>query len=303
MDGKLSLLRRTAAATIAVLAVAALPTSASAATHGPKVRVIVRVSSHDALGNARDVVASLGGNVTLDLGIINGFAADVPSDAVAVLDATPGVDSVTPDATVHMNDDVGGYGGIDPRPRLGSLYNVAHMVSADDMWEAGISGAGVDVAVLDTGIAPVTGLAGRYVNGPDLSLDAMGPGTAGLDGYGHGTAMASIIAGRDPNAPTNVKDLREASSKQFVGIAPGSRVVNVKVGAFDGASDVSQVIAGIDWVVQHAHDGGRNIRVLNLSFGTDGVQDYVLDPLTFATEAAWHNGIVVVVSAGNTGFG
>jgi serine protease AprX len=79
--------------------------------------------------------------------------------------------------------------------------------------------------------------------------------------------------------------------------------VNVKVGSFDGATDVSQVIAAIDWVVQHRNDNGLNIRVLNLSFGTDGVQDYQLDPLTYAVEQAWHAGIVVVVSAGNGGYG
>src|SRR3712207_9027728 len=46
-----------------------------------------------------------------------------------------------------------------------------------------------------------------------------------------------------------------------------------------------------------------NIRVLNMSFGTDGVQDYVLDPLAYAAEQAWHKGIVVVVAVGNEGFG
>jgi serine protease AprX len=66
---------------------------------------------------------------------------------------------------------------------------------------------------------------------------------------------------------------------------------------------VSQVIAAIDWVVQNRNANGMNIRVLNLSFGTDGVQDYVLDPLTHAVEVAWRKGIVVVASAGNTGFG
>jgi serine protease AprX len=64
---------------------------------------------------------------------------------------------------------------------------------------------------------------------------------------------------------------------------------------------VSQVIAGIDWVVSNRTANGMNIRVLNLSFGTDGVQDYQLDPLAYAAEAAWRAGIVVVVSAGNRG--
>ena len=49
----------------------------------------------------------------------------------------------------------------------------------------------------------------------------------------------------------------------------------------------------------HAQDAGLNIRVLNLSFGTDSTQDYRLDPLAHAAEVAWYRGIVVVVSAGN----
>ena len=66
-------------------------------------------------------------------------------------------------------------------------------------------------------------------------------------------------------------------------------------------TDISQVITAIDWVVQHRDDDGLNIRVLNLSFGTDGAQDYLLDPLTYAVDVAWRKGIVVVVAAGNRG--
>ena len=84
-------------------------------------------------------------------------------------------------------------------------------------------------------------------------------------------------------------------------MAPDSRIVSVKVAGHDGATDVSQVIAAVDWVVQHRNDNGMNIRVLNLSFGTDSSQSYVLDPLAHAVEQAWKNGIVVVVSAGNDG--
>src|SRR5205085_152935 len=78
---------------------------------------------------------------------------------------------------------------------------------------------------------------------------------------------------------------------------------SVKVADAVGATDVSQVIAAIDWVVQHRHDNGLNIRVLNLSFGTDGSQDYLLDPLVHAADVAWNAGIVVVVAAGNRGSG
>jgi serine protease AprX len=101
--------------------------------------------------------------------------------------------------------------------------------------------------------------------------------------------MAGIIAGND------------GTDGGFKGVAPSSRIVSVKVGARDGSVDVSQIIAGIDWVVQHAHDNGLNIRVLNLSVGTSSTQYYVNDPLAHAAENAWRHGIAVVVAAGNDG--
>src|SRR5262249_59392915 len=63
-----------------------------------------------------------------------------------------------------------------------------------------------------------------------------------------------------------------------------------------------QVIAAIDWVVQHAHDPGFNIRVINLSYGTNTKQPYDADPLAYAVEQAWKKGIVVIAAAGNTGY-
>jgi len=75
----------------------------------------------------------------------------------------------------------------------------------------------------------------------------------------------------------------------------------LKVGAADGATDVTQVIAAVDWVTQHAHDPGMNIRVLNLSYGTASTQAYTSDSLAQAVEQAWKHGIVVVAAAGNDG--
>ncbi len=84
-------------------------------------------------------------------------------------------------------------------------------------------------------------------------------------------------------------------------MAPDARIVNVKVGDAHGAVDVTQVIAAIDWVIEHRNDNGMNIRVINLAYGTDGTQAYEVDPLSLAVERAWHAGIVVVVAAGNDG--
>src|SRR5204863_5662251 len=60
-------------------------------------------------------------------------------------------------------------------------------------------------------------------------------------------------------------------------------------------------VAAINWVVEHKDDPGMNIRVLNLSYGTDSLQPYQLDPITYAAEQAWKHGIVVVVAGGNDG--
>jgi serine protease AprX len=111
--------------------------------------------------------------------------------------------------------------------------------------------------------------------------------------------MASIIVGRDQ--PSTGSTYANNSSHKFNGVAPDARLISLKVATNSGATDVSQVIAAIDWVVANRRTGGLNIRVLNLSFGTDSTQDPSIDPLCFAVENAWRAGIVVVVASGNDG--
>ena len=81
--------------------------------------------------------------------------------------------------------------------------------------------------------------------------------------------MAGLIAGKDA-APRHTR----APASATAGMAPDARIVSVKVGVADGGTDVSQVIAAIDWVVQHRNDDDLNIRVINLSYGTNSAQDY-----------------------------
>src|SRR4051794_14254548 len=188
--------------------------------------------------------------------------------------------------------------GYDAVGDKGSLNNIAQVIGAQAAYAAGFTGKGVGVALIDTGVSPVAGLtSGNVVNGPDLSFDSQDPSTAHLDGFGHGTHLASIIAGRDvAGTPASYLD-----PSRFTGVAPDANLVNVKVGASNGDVDVSQVIAAIDWVVQHRKDEALNIRVINLSYGTDSVQDSMVDPLAYAVENAWKNGIVVVAAGGNEG--
>ena len=166
------------------------------------------------------------------------------------------------------------------------------------MHSAGFTGKGVGVALIDTGVTEVRGLdTGNVYHGPDLSFDSQDPELTNKDAYGHGTHLGSIIAGRDTaGAPATY-----TSKTEFFGVAPDANLVSVKVGAQDGAVDVSQVIAALDWVVAHRNDNGLNIKVIALAYGTDSKQDPSIDPLTFAVEQAWKAGITVVVAGGNDG--
>jgi serine protease AprX len=178
-----------------------------------------------------------------------------------------------------------------------TMAEVRAAIKADRLWARGYTGRGIGVALVDTGVVPVPGLTrGNVVNGADLSFESQVDGLRHHDTFGHGTHMAGIIAGNEP--------ARLLGGGGFQGVAPQAELTSVKVGASDGTVDVSQVVAAVDWVVEHRNDDpSAPVRVLSLSFGTDGVQDYRSDPLTHAVENAWRAGVVVVVSGGNNGFG
>jgi len=192
-------------------------------------------------------------------------------------------------------------GGYDPASDVNSMASITDATGAQAWWAAGYTGQGVDVALIDSGVAPVQGLAapGKIVYGPDLSLESQAPNLTNLDTYGHGTFMAGLIAGQDDSLTTPYEG---APASAYRGMAPDARIVSLKVATADGGVDTSQVIAAIDWVVQHRNDNGLNIRVLNLSYGTNSSQWYGVDPLAYAVEQAWDAGIVVVAAAGNSGY-
>jgi Subtilase family len=292
-----------AVAVLGLLATAAVAPPSSAA-EGPPVPVIVQEAPNSG-SRPEALVQSVGGTVDRPLAIIGGFAATVPAGAMDDLRASPDLLAVTRDASVRLLDEedlLEESPELDPSHDDGSMYTLVKRVTrAAKFWRAGYNGTGIDVALIDSGVVPVDGLTapGKVINGADLSFESQSNQLRYLDTFGHGTHMAGIIAGRDDG----VTSMYGPDRDRFMGMAPGARVVSVKVADVNGATDVSQVIAAIDWVVQHRHDNGMNIRVLNLSFGTDGVQDYRLDPLAHAAEVAWRKGIVVVVAAGNASYG
>ena len=150
-----------------------------------------------------------------------------------------------------------------------------------------VSGKGIGVAVVDSGIASHAALTGKVTYSVNFATGASGTN----DDFGHGTHIAGIIAGSAASiSPTSLYK---------TGIAPGAHLVNVRVLGPTGTGYTSDVIAGIQWVV--ANKARYGIRVMNLSLGHQIVAPCAFDPLCLAAERAVASGLVVVASAGNGG--
>jgi len=250
----------------ALLALAAVAPAAGATT------VVVMESPH--AGRAPEAaVRALGGRVERRLAVVDGFSAQLDRRAAARLRHERGVRAVVADRRYGLSSTA-----TDPATSSVVLDDLRHAIGADLV---GGGGAGVDVALVDSGVTPVGPLAdpGRIVAGPDLSSEATDADLHGLDGFGHGTHLAGIISA----------------------VAPEARVVSVKIAAHDGSTTLVRVLAGLDWVVRNAHRDGLNIRVVNLAFGAPVDGSYQSDPLAFAVEQAWRHGVAVVAAAGNGG--
>ncbi len=291
--------RRSRTAVLAMLAlmialVGVQAPSATASPGGTLADVVVRGSD---MADVTAAVTRLGGVVTRDLDIIDGVAATMTTEAAEALALTPGIVSVTPDARLDLAQATSTY---DASTDVTSMRTTLDVIDAEQYWAQGVTGRGVGVALIDTGVVPVEGLddQGQVWYGPDLSFESINPNLRNLDTFGHGTHMAGLIMGRDTGASPSTFATRP---RDFMGVAPDAHLISVKVADAYGATDVSQVIAAIDWVVQHRNDPQLNIRVMNLSFGVHSQQSYVVDPLVHAAEVAWDNGIVVVAAAGNDG--
>ena len=227
---------------------------------------------------AERLVEGLGGTVTHDLSIIGSFSARLPGGQLDALLASPDVVKVWGDGHISMSHiDMRKYDSANPNREWQKAIKLA------DVRAGSYDGSGVTVAMLDTGIQPVSDLAGRIVASADFTSEG-----DGLDRYGHGTHMAGIIAGTG-----------NSSNGVWNGVAPKANLVSVKVAGADGSTDVSVVIAGLQWIVGNRSSFG--IKVLNLSFGTDSVQSYLVDPLNYAVEQVWASGVFVAVAAGNRG--
>jgi serine protease AprX len=214
------------------------------------------------------------------LNIINGHVLDLPVGVLRQLDAFPEI------ARAHYNRPIS---GTNYRTSIGTGSRAVHS-------GYGLTGAGIGVAVLDSGIASwhndlTNHTAAAYPYGDQrvaAFVDFVNGRMLPYDDEGHGTHVAGIIAGNGYD-----------SVGQQVGGAPDATLVALKVLDAHGQGTISNVIAALDWVL--AHHNEYHVRVVNLSAGAPVRESYWTDPLTLAAKRVVDAGVIVVTAAGNHG--
>jgi serine protease AprX len=245
------------------------------ASQSGRSRVVISTSDAASLALLTPIVRLAGGVVGRSLPIINALAADVPNASLSQVAGNPLV--------VHIAMD---------RVVTGALERTGATVGSTVVrQQLGLDGAGVGVAIVDSGSATALDDLSDSTSGGtrvDHFVDFVNGRVTPYDDYGHGTHVTGIVAGNGFD-----------SGGRRSGIAPAARVIALKVLDGSGQGRISDVIAAIGYAV--VQKDAWNIRVINLSVATGVYESYYLDPLTVAARAAVSAGLVVVAAAGNNG--
>jgi serine protease AprX len=233
----------------------------------------VIVEFHDD-SNAVEIIRSFG-TAGRPLRVLKAFTGRIPHGLLKQLAEHPQVRKISIDRAVH-----------------GYLGRTAVTVGARAVNELmGYRGAGIGVAVIDSGITPWhDDLTVANRTGQRLAhfKDFINGRTEPYDDWGHGTHVAGIIGGNGFDS----RGTRQA-------IAPEASIVALKALDAMGAGRISHIIAAIDYAI--SIKDVYNIRVINMSLGAGVFESYTTDPLTVAAKRAVEAGIVVVAAAGNMG--
>jgi serine protease AprX len=260
---------------------------------GQMVSTIVQFKATVSPGRARWDVSRVQGHVFGELHIINALAVKLTAERARWLAANPDVHSVSLNAAIKSQTLV----PISSSQTSNLQTTYDQTLNLLPAWAHGYTGAGVGVAVIDTGIdgdlpdfQSSNGSGSRVVEAAVTDPNA----TTATDGYGHGTDVAGIIAGNGLNRASS-----DPLYGQYIGVAPNANLISIKASDDQGNSTVLDVIYALQFAVDHQSD--YNIRVVNMSLDSTTPQSYTTDPLDAASESAWMHGIVVVAAAGNRG--
>lgn len=258
---------------------------------GRNVSVLIELSQVDQ--STRGTLRQAHADVKEQFPFINSVSANVAMRDIPALSKLPSVRYIAPDGSTKKH--------VISTDDLQTLYD--YTVDAPSVWNntagLGATGQGVTVAVLDTGIngslpdftrcAP-----GQHADKCPSVITTIkvhdhvdqGNNQTVKDGDGHGTHVAGIIDGLDPQG-------------KFVGIAPDARILDLAVADDQGQAQETDVLRGLQWVYDHAAE--RHIRVVNMSLAASVPTSYHYSPVDQAVEQLWRAGVTVVAAAGNSG--
>jgi serine protease AprX len=269
------------------------PSLARLASTNPHRRVVVIIQLQRGVDVAKGqaLVRSVGGRPGPSLHIINGLSASLTAGDAARLAQSSQIHAVSLNSTLLQTWWRGS-----PAPwALSTTYDQS--VHATGLWRQS-TGRGVGVAVIDTGI---TGdipdfQSSRWDSSSRVIASAVIDPNASTaaDTYGHGTAVAGLVAGNGHD-----RDYGDPLRDQYAGSAPNANLISIKVANDDGQATTLDALYGLQFAVDHKDD--YNIRVINMSFRSTDAESYKTDPLDAAAEQAWFDGITVVAAAGNMG--
>jgi PKD repeat protein len=225
--------------------------------------------------NEQAIVRAAGGVIKYSYRLVPGIAASVPEAAIDGLSHNPNVTKIEDDLTVYAVD-----------AELDRCWGVER-IGAGTVHAGGNKGAGVKVAIIDSGIDYThPDLNANYVDGYDFVNGDDDP----MDDHGHGTHCSGIVAAED-------------NGTGAVGVAPDADLYGLKVLAANGSGSYSNVIAALNWCVfgpDGAPDTGDEpgIQVTSNSYGSSGYPGSMVELAFNRAEAA---GIINVCAAGNSG--
>jgi serine protease AprX len=195
---------------------------------------------------------------------------------------------LTADAIEELLDSCSHVKRIHDDRKVTALLNKANpSIKADTLNDNGLTGKGIQIAVIDTGIYPHQDLT-RPTNRIVAFKDFVGGRLDPYDDNGHGTHCAGDAAGNG-----------FASGGTYSGPAPEANVLGVKVLDRQGSGSLSNVMAGIEWCI--VNKDRYDIHIISLSLGSQAQQPAADDPMVKIVEKAWEAGIVVCAAAGNEG--
>ena len=246
-----------------------------AGTSGQRTRVIVRLRQ-GAGATVKDVLRRTQSEIRYDHESISALTADLRADNLQAIADLGDVESMSIDAPVQATATIiPATAGTALRSTLGISSNST------------LSGRGIGVAVIDSGISPLPEFGSRIRAFYDFTRG--GISTRAYDDYGHGTHVAGLIAG----------GVAGGADLSNVGVAPKVSLIGLKVLDGKGAGYTSDVIRAIEFAITNRYMLG--IDIINLSLGHVPYESAKTDPLVRAVDKATAAGIVVVVAAGNVG--